>query len=421
MSIPENDGRICLPATDFVDYSHVDLDMARAFLVDFGLTMVEDRGHEVYFEKASFSGATFEVESRHELERASEFSFYTPMYKLDAPGGGEAVTLTDPFGHNLHLVVGQAKKEATLLQLEKLTVNCELEKPRTGRFQRFEHRKYQVVFNWYTKHLAFALSDVVYKDGKPGLVTVTGTDSRVIVYSLTRYTLLPRQRRLLGTKAPSSSSSQAVGLRSRSASKARTHHLLRLPPTATPDKPDPSTAKSSGCTLMKPPDCTRTVSFISVGSGYSSTVFGECSYAMSCATGKQSTTTTVIDVQGQADNKFDNPEEEWADESGDSDQSSFDFFETRCDELGISFDSINNVKAECEGDEAQMNSIRLAPIAESIRQCAISYPFSVPEKGKVDAGCGTYSYKIMPFTKPTPTSSKPAEPSKTDYTGPSEG
>ncbi|RSL55394.1 hypothetical protein CEP51_014552 [Fusarium floridanum] len=218
MSILENDGRICLPATDFVDYSHVDLDMARAFLVDFGLTMVEDR-------------------------------------------------------------------------------------------------------------------DIVYKDGKPGLVTVTGTDSRVIVYSLTR---------------------------SRSASKARTHHLLRLPPTATPDKPDPSTAKSSGCTLMKPPDCTRTVSFISVGSGYSSTVFGECSYAMSCATGKQSTTTTVIDVQGQADNTFDNPEEEWADESGDSDQSSFDFFETWCDELGISFDSINNVKAECEGDEAQMNSIRLA-------------------------------------------------------------
>ncbi|RMJ07409.1 hypothetical protein CDV36_012986 [Fusarium kuroshium] len=308
MSILENDGRICLPATDFVDYSHVDLDMARAFLVDFGLTMVEDRGHEVYF-------------------------------------GGY------------------------------------------------------------------------------------GAEPSISYMSL------------------------AVGLRSRSASKARTHHLLRLPPTATPDKPDPSTAKSSGCTLMKPPDCTRTVSFISVGSGYSSTVFGECSYAMSCATGKQSTTTTVIDVQGQADNTFDNPEEEWADESGDSDQSSFDFFETWCDELGISFDSINNVKAECEGDEAQMNSIRLAraildfcselnrdkdkelfieihsggreeqkrPIAESIRQCAISYPFSVPEKGKVDAGCGTYSYKIMPFTKPTPTSSKPAEPSKTDYTGPSEG
>ncbi|EEU34525.1 uncharacterized protein NECHADRAFT_88017 [Fusarium vanettenii 77-13-4] len=318
----------------------------------------------------------------------------------------------------------------------------------------------------------------------PGLVTVTGTDSGVITYSPTRYTeyetatetrTTTRDDGLIIIIFPGGWSWIPFGIPDPNPPPPPPG-----PPTPGPDKPDPSTAKSSRCTLTKPPECTRTVSFISVGSGYSSTVYGECSYATSCATGEQSTTTTVVDVQGQADNEFGDPEEEWPAESGDPDQSSLDFFEAWYDELGISFDSIGNVEAECEGDEAQIDSMCLVrtvvdfcsevnkdkdkelsieipsggreeqkrsivrrdvecdgwafefvwtgsgggqcldncngAMAEIIGQCAISDPFRVPEKGKIDAECGTYSYKIKPFTKPTSTSSKPAEPSKTDAT-----
>lgn len=198
----------------------------------------------------------------------------------------------------------------------------------------------------------------------PGLVTVTGTDSGLITYSPTRYTkyetvtetrTTTRDDGLILIIFPGGLSWIPFGIPGPNPPPPPPG-----PPTLTPDKPDLSTAKSFECTLTKPPECTRTVSFISVASGYTSTVFGECSYATSCATGEQSTTTTVIDVQGQADNAFGDPEEEWPAESGDPDQSSLDFFEAWYVELGISFDSISNVEAECEGDEAQMNSICLA-------------------------------------------------------------
>ncbi|KAI8680778.1 hypothetical protein LRP88_04446 [Fusarium phalaenopsidis] len=199
MPIPENDSRIRLLATAYVDYSHADLDAAKTFLQDFGMTIVEDRGDRVYFagygtepyiyvarkaEKSAFGGAAYEVESRRELERATEIPSASPISKLDGPGGGEIVTLTDPMGHKVHLVAGQVKKEAVHVNLEKLTVNYEDDKPRKGRFQRFEpgpapvHRwghygvtytpgKYQETFNWYTKYLALAVSDVVYKHDQP--------------------------------------------------------------------------------------------------------------------------------------------------------------------------------------------------------------------------------------------------------------
>lgn len=76
------------------------------------------------------------------------------------------------------------KCEAELSTLKKLVVNYEDEKPRKGKFQRFElgpapvHRwghygvtypdgAYQQMYDWYTKTLALAPSDIVYKDDKP--------------------------------------------------------------------------------------------------------------------------------------------------------------------------------------------------------------------------------------------------------------
>lgn len=200
MPIPKNDPRIRLLRTAFVVYYHADLANAKKFLLDFGLKVVEDRGDEVFFGgygsepfiyvarlakgPSEFGGGAYEVETRAELERAARLPSASPITPLDGPGAGEIVTLIDPAGHKVHLVHGQARREAEDVQLEKLTVNYEDEKPRKGRFQRFEpgpvpvHRwghygvtyppgKYEEMFEWYTKTLALAVSDIVFKDDKP--------------------------------------------------------------------------------------------------------------------------------------------------------------------------------------------------------------------------------------------------------------
>lgn len=201
MPIPEKDFRIRLLKTAFVIYYHKDVAKAKQFLIDFGMNIVEDRGNEEIFfagygtepfvyilrqaiGENEFGGAAYEVESRAELEKATKIPNASSISALNAPGGGEIVTLTDPVGHTVHLVYGQTPKDAEDPNLEKLTFNYEFEKPRKGRFQRFKlgrapvHRwghygvtypdgKYQEMYDWYTQTLALAPSDVVYKDNKP--------------------------------------------------------------------------------------------------------------------------------------------------------------------------------------------------------------------------------------------------------------
>ncbi|KAL7906301.1 hypothetical protein GGI35DRAFT_482472 [Trichoderma velutinum] len=58
-----------------------------------------------------------------------------------------------------------------------------------------------------------------------------------------------------------------------------------------------STTRSAKCTTTRPPRCTRTVSFISTGTGYTRQVvivLGTCSPVSGCVSGEQSTTTTTI-------------------------------------------------------------------------------------------------------------------------------
>ncbi|KAI4707363.1 hypothetical protein J4E89_007890 [Alternaria sp. Ai002NY15] len=86
--------------------------------------------------------------------------------------------------HHVYLIHGQQKSEAELPALNTLVVNYEDEKPRKGKFQRFElgpapvHRwghygvtypdgAYEHMYDWSTKTLALAPSDIVYKDDKP--------------------------------------------------------------------------------------------------------------------------------------------------------------------------------------------------------------------------------------------------------------
>ena len=201
MPILDGDRRIRILKTAFVIYYHEDVAKAKQFLLDFGMVLAQERADEETFfsgfgtepfvyalrqapGESEFGGAAYEVESREELEKAAKIPNASSISTLDAPGGGEIVTLTDPVGHKVHFVCGQTMKAADGPDLEKLTINYELEKPRKGKFQRFEpgpapvHRwghygvtypdgKYQEMYDWYTKNLALIPSDMVYKGDKP--------------------------------------------------------------------------------------------------------------------------------------------------------------------------------------------------------------------------------------------------------------
>ena len=124
-------------------YGHTDLAKIRKFLLDFGMTVVEEtdesvsafslpgqlltlfsfriiylRGYGpqpyVYIakktEERSYQGAAFVVEERVDLERAAKLGG-TEIVPLDGPGGGFETVLSDPDGHPVRFVWGQTMAE----------------------------------------------------------------------------------------------------------------------------------------------------------------------------------------------------------------------------------------------------------------------------------------------------------------------
>ena len=108
------------------DIAHVrfrapDLAEMRGFLEDFGLTVVEQtptrlvaRGggsspalHVTEFGEPGFMGVAFRAESLVDVERLAQAEG-ARIEALDLPGGGSVVSLTDPDGHRVDVVAGQA-------------------------------------------------------------------------------------------------------------------------------------------------------------------------------------------------------------------------------------------------------------------------------------------------------------------------
>jgi catechol 2,3-dioxygenase-like lactoylglutathione lyase family enzyme len=111
------------------DVAHVrfaapDLAAMRAFLEDFGMVVVEvtatrlaARGagpspvtHFTELGEAGFVGVAFRAESLTDLQRLATAEG-AAVEALDLPGGGSVVTLTDPDGHRVDVVAGQAPAE----------------------------------------------------------------------------------------------------------------------------------------------------------------------------------------------------------------------------------------------------------------------------------------------------------------------
>jgi catechol 2,3-dioxygenase-like lactoylglutathione lyase family enzyme len=105
----------------FVRFRVPDLAAMRSFLDDFGFTVAEaserrlvSRGigpspvlHVAELGEPGFAGLAFRAESLQDL-RILASAADAAVEPLDLPGGGERITLSDPDGHQVEVVAGQA-------------------------------------------------------------------------------------------------------------------------------------------------------------------------------------------------------------------------------------------------------------------------------------------------------------------------
>lgn len=108
----------------FVRFRAPDLLAMRAFLEDFGLRIVENddqrlvaRGtgpspvlHITELGEPGFAGVAFRAASMEDLERLAQAEGLATE-PLDVPGGGRRLVLSDPDGHQVEVVAGQAEAE----------------------------------------------------------------------------------------------------------------------------------------------------------------------------------------------------------------------------------------------------------------------------------------------------------------------
>lgn len=108
----------------FVRFSAPDLGAMKAFLIEFGLTPVDDangvlfaRGagpqpfvHSTVQGEPGFKALGLRAQSLDDLKRLA-VSEDASVEQLDAPGGGYVVRLTDPNGHAVEVVAGQTPAE----------------------------------------------------------------------------------------------------------------------------------------------------------------------------------------------------------------------------------------------------------------------------------------------------------------------
>lgn len=109
----------------YVRFAAPDLEAMQAFLEDFGLVKAERRGERLYMRghdgapfvhvtemgEPGFRAVGFRAESVEDLARLAA-SEGAEVEALDAPGGGQVVRLTDPNGHRVEVVAGQASAPA---------------------------------------------------------------------------------------------------------------------------------------------------------------------------------------------------------------------------------------------------------------------------------------------------------------------
>lgn len=184
-------------ALAYLIFERPDLAAAETFLTDFGLRIALRDSDARYFrgtgsapfcyvvrqaEQARFVGMGFRVASRADLAKLAALPGASAVRPLNAPGGGEVVSLTDPAGFTVEAVFGQTPV-AAIPHRQPLPANQTDQLPRINATQRPPHAAaeiiklghavievadFQQVCAWYTGHLGLIPSDVqVLSDGTP--------------------------------------------------------------------------------------------------------------------------------------------------------------------------------------------------------------------------------------------------------------
>jgi catechol 2,3-dioxygenase-like lactoylglutathione lyase family enzyme len=171
-----------------------DLDRAEAFLVDFGMVRAErtatalymrgtDPAHHLYIVERGepgFIGAGFYARSAADLEALAR-SEGGGVERLDEPGGGSRVRLTDPLGYQIEVVHGIAEPAPLPVKRQPLNDGAdrnrrqgELMRPAAGpaHVKRIGHMvlmstDLRRTVQWYREKLGLLCSDDVYA-GEPG-------------------------------------------------------------------------------------------------------------------------------------------------------------------------------------------------------------------------------------------------------------
>lgn len=181
-------------------FERPDLAEAEKFLTDFGLQPANQNAQALYMRgtdsapfcyrvapgaKPRFVGFGVTVASREDLVALQNVPGASAITRLDYPGGGEAVRLTDPSGFTVEAVFGQTAAKP-LPHRAEMIFNFEEKHRRINDTQRppiqppevlrlghvvLEVADFQETCGWYTRHLGFIPSDVqVLPDGSPAVV-----------------------------------------------------------------------------------------------------------------------------------------------------------------------------------------------------------------------------------------------------------
>ncbi len=185
---------IKIPDIAYVRFRAPDLDAMEAFLADFGMVRAERTSDALYMRgtdgdpfvhvthrgEAGFAGVAFEAASVADLEAIARAD-HAPVERLEEPGGGSIVKLTDPNGFAVEVVSGR-DLPAPIIVPRPSPTNNSYEVPRLNALKRLEHGPSHVkrlghcVLNvkdfreseaWYKSHFGFITSDEIFSDKTP--------------------------------------------------------------------------------------------------------------------------------------------------------------------------------------------------------------------------------------------------------------
>lgn len=184
-------------ALHHVHFEVRDLDRQEAFAKDFGLLVADRRDDRLVMRTRGgdacayvatrgsedrLIGLAFDVDEEADLEGALVEQGARDIGKLDLPGGGKAVALTDPDGNEVLLIHGSARGAAEEPYAE-LVINTPFRRERFGRNQypretgparlwRLGHiglfvKSFAVSSQWYAENIGLIGSDIYHVPGQP--------------------------------------------------------------------------------------------------------------------------------------------------------------------------------------------------------------------------------------------------------------